>query len=74
MELIKVAGERHLMKDKTTGVVINNDEAGYRAYLAQAELNAAKRQKMQTVEQEIDSMKEDIAEIKNILKLLVEKL
>jgi hypothetical protein len=74
MELIKVAGERHLLKNPDTGVVINNDEAGYRAYLAQAELNAAKRQKMLTVEQEIDSMKEDIAEIKNILKLLVEKL
>lgn len=74
MDLIKVAGERHLMKDRVSGVVLNNDEAGYRAYLAQAELNAAKRQKMQTVEQEIDSMKEDIAEIKNILKLLVEKL
>lgn len=72
--LHKVEGERHLYKDPNTGVVINNDRAGYEAYLAQRAANEAKRQQMKTAQEEIDSMKEDIAEIKQILKFLVEKL
>lgn len=72
--LIKVEGERHLYKDANTGVVLNNDKAGYEAYLAQCNINKAKREQMNSVQEEIDSMKDDIAEIKQILKFLVEKL
>ncbi len=72
--LIKVEGERHLYKDASTGVVLNNDKAGYESYLAQKAANETKRQQMNDTQQQIDSMKEDIAEIKNILKFLVEKL
>lgn len=73
-DLLKVEGERHLYKDPVTGVVLNNDMAGYEAYLAQRAANEAKREQINNVREEIDSMKEDIAEIKNILKFLVEKL
>lgn len=73
-QLLKVDGERHLLKDPNTGVVLNNDRAGYEAYLAQKAANDLKRQQMNETQQQIDSMKEDIAEIKNILKFLIEKL
>lgn len=72
--LLKVEGERHLYKDPVTGVVINNDKAGYEAYLAQRAANEAKREQLNSVREEIDGMKDDIAEIKQILKFLVEKL
>jgi|694.fasta_scaffold11143_2 hypothetical protein len=72
--LVKVEGERHLYKDANTGVVLNNDKAGYEAYLAQCAVNKAKREQMNDIRQEVDNMKEDIAEIKQILKFLVEKL
>jgi hypothetical protein len=63
----------HLVKDTTTGVVLNNDANGYQNYLAQRAANEAKRLQAQSMEQEIDSMKEDIAEIKNLLRYLIEK-
>lgn len=63
----------HLVKDTETGVVLNNDKNGYENYLAQRAANEAKRLQAQTMEQEIDSMKEDIAEIKNLLRYLIEK-
>jgi len=72
--LLKVEGERHLYKDPNTGVVLNNDRAGYEAYLAQRAANEAKREQMNNVQEQIDSLKGDIAEIKQILKFLVEKL
>ena len=71
-QLIKT-DDPHLLKNPATGVVLNNDEQGYKSYMLQREINEAKRQQMLTVEQEIDNMKEDIAEIKNLLKYLIEK-
>jgi hypothetical protein len=65
--------EPHLLKDLETGVVVNADDGGYQAYLLQRKINDEKRSQVQTMEQEIDSMKEDITEIKNLLKYLIEK-
>lgn len=73
MELIKVENESHLYKDIKTGAILNKDEAGYRSYLAQAAANEAKRQKALTMEQEIDQLKDDVSEIKSMLRLLLEK-
>jgi len=65
--------EPHLSKNLTTGVVLNNDDNAYQAYLIQRSANEAKRQQVMTLEQEVDTMKEDIAEIKNLLRFLIEK-
>lgn len=72
-KLLKVEGERHLLKDPDTGVVLNNDKAGYEAYLFQKSINEEKRAQMSNVRQEIDDMKDDIKEIKQLLKFLIEK-
>lgn len=63
----------HLLKDLETGVVVNSDDGGYQAYLLQRKINDEKRLQVKTMEQEIDSMKDDISEIKNLLKYLIEK-
>jgi hypothetical protein len=71
--VVKVEGSSNLEKDLSTGVVLNNDRAGYEAYLAQVAANAAKRQQIMTIEQEVDNIKDDIQEIKQLLKYLIEK-
>lgn len=65
--------EPHLLKDEETGVVVSNDNSGYQAYLAMRAINDQKRQKAETMEQELDQVKEDVKEIKEMLKLLLEK-
>jgi hypothetical protein len=70
---VKVEGFSNLQKDLVSGVVINTDKAGYEQYLAQAALNAAKREQILTMEQEVDNIKEDIKEIKQLIKYLIEK-
>lgn len=73
MENIVKTDDPHLYKNLATGVVLNNDEQGYRSYIQQREINEHKRKQMLTIEQEIEGMKNDIDEIKHLLKYLIEK-
>jgi hypothetical protein len=72
-KLVKVEGSQHLYKDLNTGVVQNNDRAGYEAYMALRAANEQKRTQILTMEQEVDQLKDDVSEIKNMLKLLLER-
>ncbi len=72
-KVLKVEGTQHLYKDMSTGVVLNNDRSGYEAYMAQRAANEQKRNMILTMEQEVDQLKEDVSEIKHMLKLLLEK-
>jgi hypothetical protein len=72
MDRYVATDDPHLVKDTATGVVINNDINGYQNYLAQRAINEAKRLQAQSMEQEIDSIKEDITEIKQLLRMLIE--
>jgi hypothetical protein len=65
--------EPHLVKNTETGVVLNTNKTAYENYLAQRAANEAKRQQVATIEQEVDQLKDDVAEIKHLLKLLLEK-
>jgi hypothetical protein len=73
MEKIVQTDEPHLVKNMATGVVLNNDVEGYKSYLIMREANESKRRQMLTIEQEVENIKEDITEIKNLLKYLIEK-
>ena len=63
--MIKVKGYPNLFRDENTGAIINCDDSGYDQYVKS--LEATKKQK-----REIQDMKEDINEIKSLLKILVE--
>ena len=63
---IKVEGHSHLVRDEESHAIINTDVEQYR-------LTMRRRQIMQTQRDEINSLKEDMAEIKSLLKGLVNK-
>ena len=64
--MIPVEGHKHLYRDEKSGAIINTDSLGYSQY--KKTRNQRKSQK-----EEIDGMKKDIEEIKNLLRLIVEK-
>ena len=64
--MIPVEGHKHLYRDEKSGAIINTDSHGFSQY------KKSKKLKL-TQKQEIDSMKKDIEEIKNLLRLIVEK-
>ena len=65
--MIKVKGYPHLYRDEKTGSILNNDSLGYEQYVKSLRYKNAQKE-------EIDSIKEDINEIKNALKKLTDKL
>ena len=64
--MIRVEGHKNLYRDEKSGAIINTDSHGYSQYKKSRNIKL-------TQKDEIDSMKKDIEEIKNFLRLIVEK-
>ena len=64
--MIPVEGHKHLYRDKKSGAIINTDSQGYSQYKKSKNIKLSQKE-------EIDSMKKDIEEIKNLLRFIVEK-
>jgi len=61
--MIKVEGHPHLYRDGENGAIINCDDMGYNQYV-----NSLRQKELQ--KNELDKMKDDINEIKSLLKKL----
>tara|TARA_B100001250_G_scaffold90393_1_gene75126 strand:- start:1506 stop:1700 length:195 start_codon:yes stop_codon:yes gene_type:complete len=64
--MIPVDGHKNLFRDEKSGAIINTDSLGYSQY------KRLKNNKLSQKE-ELDRMKSDIEEIKNLLKQIVPK-
>ena len=64
--MIRVEGHKNLYRDEKSGAIINTDSHGYSQYKNSRNIKL-------TQKDEIDSMKKDIEEIKNLLRMIVEK-
>ena len=64
--MIPVDGHKNLFRDEKSGAIINTDSLGYSEY------KRLKNNKLSQKE-ELDRMKSDIEEIKNLLKQIVPK-
>ena len=64
--MIPVEGHKHLYRDEKSGAIINTDSHGYSQYKKSRNIKLNQKE-------EIDGMKKDIEEIKNLLKLIIEK-
>jgi hypothetical protein len=76
-DLVKIEGYATLMKDKSSGGIINVDKNSYRDYIA-ARNNARKtitenQETISSMQNKINSMEDDINQIKNMLITLLEK-
>ena len=63
---IKVEGHTHLTRDEESHAIINTDVEQYR-------LTMRRRQMLRTQRDEINSLKNDMSEIKSLLKELINK-
>ena len=71
MNYIKVKGHDHLIRDPQTNSIINTNMSEYKEYISQRELRNKENQKVQNIEEELTNMKNDIDEIKTLLRSLV---
>jgi hypothetical protein len=71
MDYLKVEGYSHLMRDQNTNSIINTNMSEYQEYVSRRNAKNEETQKVQNIEEELASMKDDIDEIKNLLRSLV---
>ena len=68
MDFLQVEGHLNLLRDKKTNSIINTNESEYNDYMNRKNIKTEEKQKIQKIEDELASMKDDITEIKNLLR------
>lgn len=71
MKYYKVEGNSHLMRDDDTKAIINTSLTDYKKYVSEKLTKEKENLKIQNIESDIDRMKDDINEIKHLLRRLV---
>jgi len=66
-QYIKVEGHDNLVRDKQTGAILNKDSSSYQSYMRQKQVKLSERN-------EIEKLKSEVGEIKDMLKVIIEKL
>lgn len=71
MKYMKIEGHSNLLRDPKTNSIINLDNSQYQNYISQREVKNKENEKMQNLEQDVASMKNDLNEIKSLLRSLL---
>ena len=71
MSYLKVEGHGELYRDSTTNSIVNRNTSDYNTYMSQKKMRTSKNQKVDTMEQDLAHLKNEINEIKSLLKDLV---
>jgi|TARA_Y100000015_G_scaffold23795_1_gene23025 hypothetical protein len=67
----KVKDYVDLRRDPHTGAILNMNSLDHEKYVARREVKSKENQKVQSIEDEVANMKDDINEIKSLLKELI---
>ena len=69
--LIPVKGDSDLARDPNTDQIINTNESAYQQYITRRQKRRSEKEKALTVEQDLANLKNELGEIKSLLKELV---
>jgi len=70
MEYVKVEGYSYLYRDPKTNSIINTNMSEYQEYISRKNMKNEENQKIQNLEVDIASIKDDLNEIKFLLRNL----
>lgn len=73
MNLIKVENVEGLVRDISTGAILNNDISGYQAYLTQKKHIKSQKDKIAQQEEKINNITNELSDIKQLLLSIIEK-
>jgi len=71
MSYLKVEGHGELYRDSTTNSLVNRNTTDYNRYMSQKKTKNEETEKVDTMEQDLTNLKNEINEIKSLLKELV---
>jgi len=67
----KIEGHSDLVKDGTTGAILNTNNSAYEAVKRRYKINQLQKEQIIKQEKDINSMKEDLTELKTLVKALL---
>ena len=73
MSTLKVKGHTHLVRDLKSQAIINTDSDAYARYMARKAKQAKKDDEMRKVVREVNEIKTEMFEIKDLLKKVLDK-
>ena len=71
MSYLKVEGHGGLYRDSTTNSIVNRNTSDYNRYMSQKKTKNEETEKVDTMEKNLSHLKNEINEIKSLLKELV---
>ena len=73
MSTVKVKGHTHLVRDLKSQAIINTDSDAYARYMARKAKQAKKDDEIREVVREVNEIKSEMFEIKDLLKKVLDK-
>ena len=71
MVFIKVKDNEHLIKNTKSNFIVNTNKSEYDEYIARRKLKQSENQKVENIERDISTLRNEITEIKDMLRSLV---
>lgn len=73
MRYSKVEGNKSLVRDEQTRAILNTNKTEYDNYITLRNIKKSEVDRMQQLESDVSNMKNDLDEIKDLLRSLVNK-
>jgi len=73
MAILKVEGHNNLVRDTRSGAIVNNNKSEYQQYMTRLRIRQSQTDEIKDACREINSLKQEMYEIKNLIKELVNK-
>ena len=71
MNYIKVKDNEHFVRDPNSNCIVNTNKAEYEEYLTRRKLKKSDKIKVDNLERDISTLRNEITEIKDLLRSLV---
>lgn len=71
MDIYSVKGHKDLARDPETNTIVNVNRLEYEQYVAKRKAKSEKNQQVQTMEEDLANVKSELNEIKSLLKELL---
>lgn len=68
MEDVRVKGHSDLVRDPMTNAIINTNKSKYEEYISRRNIKKNETQKVKNLEDELSCIKDDLNEIKSLLR------
>ena len=71
MKFYKVEGHKNLVRDNETNAILNTNMSEYNNYINMKKMKENEQKKVETIENELFSVKNDLNEIKDLLRRFI---